>query len=76
MAAELGQSGLEGIARASGLVEEQHEQRLVREQPVRLPVPEGRLELACDGQSLSDLLDRPVEGLDVVTAGERRAVDC
>ena len=34
------------------------------------------LQLAGDGERLLDLVDRPVDRLDVVAAGERRPVDC
>ena len=72
--AELGHPGLEGVPRPCGLIEEQHEQRLVRQEPVRLIRLEGRLQLARDRQGLVDLLHAPVERLDVVAACERRSV--
>ena len=75
MAAELRHPGLERVARPGGLVEEQHEERLVREQSMRLPVLERGLELAGDRERLVDLLDRPVERLDEVASEKCRSVD-
>ena len=53
-----------------------HEERLVGEEPVRHAVAKRRLELARHGQRLVDLLDGPVERLDVVAADEGLSVDC
>ncbi len=73
--AELCHPRLEGVASASRLVEKEHEERLVGEEPVWHAVVERRLQLARDRQRHVDLLDRPVERLDVVAADEGLSVD-
>ena len=84
VAAELGHAGLEGVARARGLVEEQHEERLVRQEPVRLAGFASAFSSPETASASSISSTRPVDRLDVVLAdeglpdrvavGERRAL--
>ena len=71
VAAELGHARLHRVARARRLLEKDHEQRLVRQQPVRLARLALGLQLHRDGEHLLELLHGPVDRLDVVLADER-----
>src|SRR6266540_4496216 len=56
LGAELRHPGLERVAGTGGLVEEQHEQRLVGKEPVRFAPAELLLQLVRKRQGLLDLL--------------------
>src|SRR5213078_2314175 len=73
VASQLGHPGLECVAGPGGLVEEQHEQRLVGKEPRGLAGLELRLQLGGQGQRLLYLLHGPVERLDVVPPRQRRS---
>lgn len=66
--AELGGAGLEGVARARGLVEEEQKDRLVGQVAGRAPGPEGLLQISGRPEEQIDLPVRPVARFDVVLA--------
>src|SRR6266508_2231454 len=70
---ELGHPCLERVPRASGLVQEQHEQRPVGQEPMGLASVKLLLQLRGKSERLVDLLGRPVQGLDVVATSKRGA---